>query len=569
MRCKNIFILVFGVLLLGAVSASFSFYENGSAIITDYEASDYLKANLNISFFNESLNSTFTDTLGNSIKLGALLEKTPEYGYLFYDISNTTIASAFQLLDMSKAEFVMPNAIKNLTYSLSLGDTKIFSRTFRIMSNRNLIQETLNKKYSELNASVSDIAKYDSFTQRILNETINITTIENNLKGIQTQFANANTNDEYNKISSNLSSIKIPRYISEAVSTNPISFYPSREKINLDSLKEIGGGDYGENKEAYLDSIYSWDVNNLKTTLTFREIAINYGVNETITTLRIFEFNFNRINVSGDAYFIIDNLENLKFEDLSSQVKKSTYGYYINLNDIPDKLVLSTTSNVNFVNIPAFISPPLDSLSPQTTITEPPRFFDNKNAKWILFGIIVFLVLLMAIVTYILLQRWYRIKYENHLFKNRNNLYNIMTYIQNAKKKGMQNQDILKDLKKANWTREQINYALKKYEGKKIAGIIERPFKNVVQELEKNPFEPERKFLEAQRTPFEPQRRLPLEAQKKPLPLETQRKPFEPQKKPLENQKKPSEPQKKPSEEQKKPSEPNKENPWEPDDAKV
>jgi hypothetical protein len=107
----------------------------------------------------------------------------------------------------------------------------------------------------------------------------------------------------------------------------------------------------------------------------------------------------------------------------------------------------------------------------------------------LLFGIIVFIVLLIGVVAYVMLQIWYRRKYENYLFKNRNNLYNIMTFIQNAKKKGMGKEDILKDLKKANWTKEQINYAIKKYEGKKIAGIIGTPFNKLSQEMENNPSE--------------------------------------------------------------------------------
>ena len=57
-----------------------------------------------------------------------------------------------------------------------------------------------------------------------------------------------------------------------------------------------------------------------------------------------------------------------------------------------------------------------------------------------------------------------------------------MTYIQNAKKKAMPRDEIIKNLKKADWTGEQIRYALNKYEGKKIAGIIERPFNKVMQE---------------------------------------------------------------------------------------
>lgn len=484
MRCKSIFILVFAVFLLGAVSASFSFYENGSSITTNYQVSDYLKADINISFFNESLNSTFTDSLGNSIQLGALLEKTPEYSYLFYDLTNETIISAYQLLDIGKANFAMPSQVKNFTYTLKLGEVNVFEETFNTMSNKNLTEENINKKFSELNASKDEIAKYDSYVQKILNESLNMTSIEDNLDKIKAEYANATTNEEYAEILNNLSNIKIPKYISETINTNPISFYPSRENVNLDALASLGGGDYGSNKEGYTDAIYSWNENNLKTTVAFTEIVADYESNEQVT-LRIFDFEFDKSKMNGNPNIIIKNMENLRFENLPPLEEKDGY-FLINLGNAGNQLIFSTTENVNFLNVPVFISPFLADLTP-TTVEIPPLFKENKNSKWILFGVIVFIVLLIGVIVYVLLQRWYRRKYENYLFKNKNNLYNIMTFIQNAKKKGMGREEILKDLKKANWTREQINYALNKYEGKKIAGIIDRPFKNVVQELERNP----------------------------------------------------------------------------------
>jgi transcriptional/translational regulatory protein YebC/TACO1 len=62
-----------------------------------------------------------------------------------------------------------------------------------------------------------------------------------------------------------------------------------------------------------------------------------------------------------------------------------------------------------------------------------------------------------------------------------------MVYIQGAKRKGMSRDDIIKNLKKAGWTKEQVNYALQKYEGKKIAGLIHPPLNIGSQEQEKKP----------------------------------------------------------------------------------
>jgi hypothetical protein len=57
---------------------------------------------------------------------------------------------------------------------------------------------------------------------------------------------------------------------------------------------------------------------------------------------------------------------------------------------------------------------------------------------------------------------WYKHRYENFLFKNRNDLYNIVNFVKNAKNSGLSNSEIKEKLKKAGWTGEQIVYVLKK-----------------------------------------------------------------------------------------------------------
>jgi hypothetical protein len=79
----------------------------------------------------------------------------------------------------------------------------------------------------------------------------------------------------------------------------------------------------------------------------------------------------------------------------------------------------------------------------------------------------VVFIILGALIVWVLLQIWYLKRYENYLFKNRNNLYNVITYINGVKKTGLNDKEIIIKLKKAGWNSEQIQYALKKYSGKK------------------------------------------------------------------------------------------------------
>jgi hypothetical protein len=219
----------------------------------------------------------------------------------------------------------------------------------------------------------------------------------------------------------------------------------------------------------------------LKTELTFKEILITYDAEEI--GLNLFQFEFNKEKLTDQAYFIMENIADLTFEKNYSIVEESGYSY-ININDLSGDIAFSTTENVNFIDVPVFISPSLNNLNITNVGNYPNSEEDKKLSKWLLFALIVILLILIAVVAYVGIQLWYKRKYENYLFKNRNNLYNIMTYIQTSKKRGMERDAIMANLKKADWTREQINYALRKYEGKKIIGIIERPFKKLMEDVE-------------------------------------------------------------------------------------
>jgi hypothetical protein len=483
MRCKSAFVFIFFLFLISFSSASFNFSENGSSINNQYGISDYLKAKINISFYNESVNTTFRDSLGNSITLGNLLNKTSGYDYSFYDINNNTINSAFHVLEFNKANFSMPGTLGNFTYQLNFSNFTLFNEKIEIISTSSSMDEIIDEKYAELNKVKIEIKKYDLSIQKILNEFLKITSVESELAKIEAQYKKADTIEEYNQVLENLSYIRVPEKISENVNTNSITFYPNRATINLEVLKSIEDGSYEENEEGYLDAVYTWNQDNLDTKITFKEMLINYDSGEQ-DNLRIFQFIFDKREMKNEAYFIVKDMSNLSFYGNYSQTQELGYTY-INLYDISDEIIFSTTENVNFLSVPVFISPTLSHLTPTTVgpYEEP----DSKLSKWILFGLVIFLLVLIAAIAYIILQMWYKRKYENYLFKNRNNLYNIMTYIQMAKKKGMEREEIMKNLKKAGWTKEQTNYALRKYEGKKIIGIIEKPLKRVIEEIEKKP----------------------------------------------------------------------------------
>lgn len=470
MRCKSIFVLVFVMLFIGLASASFEFSEHGSGIVDKYQPSETLQADINISFLNQSLSSIFTDSFGNYMSLNEILSGNPDYHTIFFDISNTSVSSAFQILSFNGTGFQMPSTEGSFTYTLSLGDETVFSKPFEVVSSGSAIEEALQQKKSQLNASKSEISSYDSYTQHLLNQFLNISIIESELEYIENNYETLSV-EEQNELLTNISLMKIPKKITETAYSNPMVFYPERNNINLDILAEIEGGYFSGNQEEYLDAVYLWNNENLITTITFEEIGIEYASGEK-ENVRLFIFSFERLGDTSDAYFVIQNLDSLIFEDLSLPIQQYGGYLYLRVNEVYENLGILTTEDINFINVPAFISPSISGLTP-VSVGEYERWEAQK--KWLLFGLIIFILLFIGAVSYILVQIWYRKKYETYLFKTKNNMYNIMVYIHNSKLKGVSNEDIEKNLKKAGWSKEQINYAMQKYSGKRIAGMIHPP----------------------------------------------------------------------------------------------
>ena len=97
---------------------------------------------------------------------------------------------------------------------------------------------------------------------------------------------------------------------------------------------------------------------------------------------------------------------------------------------------------------------------------------------------------------YIILQTWYKKNYEKHLFKNPNDLYNLINFIYNSRKAGLDEKEGRKKLLEKKWSKEQIVYAAKKLDGKRT-GMWEIPMfkfienRKVREELQKkNPGKP-------------------------------------------------------------------------------
>ncbi len=371
-----------------------------------------------------------------------------------------------------------------ITEEDGLSSSKIF--VIDVVSPRDAIKGLIDERLVDLENIQTEIKTYAEFYQSSLNEILDLENTEIQLETIQVSYSENLTDEEYITLMNALFALEIPDEISVTGSADSVPFFYAKDLIDLNFLAEIGrvhdAVDYSSNRDLFLDSIFAWDTENLDVKMTYQELSVRIGL-ESYVLLSVFEIDINEIETLDYPYFVVfEILEDIKFDSADFQAKDS---YYYAEATGSEKIRLATSEEVDFIDLPMFISPEMKRLS----VTVPGEVIDTKGiSKWLYLILILLLLLVLAFITYVYLQIWYKKKYEFHLFKNRNDLYNMVSYVQREKKKGLNDKLIAEKLKKAGWNAEQVNYVVKKYSGKRT-GMFELPFSkflgNIVHSKEK------------------------------------------------------------------------------------
>jgi len=361
----------------------------------------------------------------------------------------------------------------------NLSSTKTFD--VNVSSPANLINESIVKVKTNLDNLKTQTENFSTFSQESINSILNIENITQQATSIEKKFNSAQTDADYKQIISQLLSLDtLPKSVSQTTIADSISFFPERENINLNVIKSIGGSNYdSNNEEKYIDAIILWNQENLNSKVTFREFVGNYN-GEFKPVVKVFEMNIQNKGGGAESYFLImPQLENLGFE--SGVSAREADGYvYVDVTNM-ESVSFYTTEDVDFVNLPAFVSPGLSMLS----VVGVEGVAPEGKPRWVIFILAIIFLVILGFIVYIILQEWYRKRYESYLFKNRNDLYNMVNYVHHSKKRGLHNKEIAENLRKAKWGTEQIKYVLRKYAGERT-GMFEIPLMDLFRRYPKH-----------------------------------------------------------------------------------
>tara|TARA_Y100000310_G_scaffold129185_2_gene128361 strand:- start:1581 stop:4325 length:2745 start_codon:yes stop_codon:yes gene_type:complete len=396
------------------------------------------------------------------------------------------------------------------TYNLEIeardSNDKSSSKTFVITVGdpRETIAQILEEKEDNLETIKNQINGFNDFYKTELDLIIDSEDLNNKLKDLRRRYQASFVESDYNPIMTELFNLKVPSYIGISKKSNPISFNPSEENINLDVLGEIEQGSYGSGQESlYKEAILIWNLENLETKISFDEISATYDDSSEFIG-KFYQVTINKKEGSSlDPYLVIKNLEGLKFKQNYFENEESGYTH-IELKDDSESIGFFTTEEIGLNELPVFISPGLDRLS----IVDPSIDEEPLKIKWALMFLVLALVIILGFVVYIVAQEWYRKKYENYLFRDQTNLYNLVYYIDNSKKKGKSEGEVVRNLAKAGWKREQIRYAIKKHAGRRT-GMLEIPVNKILVKLRKKGVKVPKPVKDARKAVETPPRAVP------------------------------------------------------------
>jgi len=449
------------------VSADYTLGIPTHNIETSYEPGEKISGWISIQLANESNFTLFEDSEGNSMTLLELINENPSFLYTVNSAYGTIDSTDFQNLNLGEGFFYLPNTASNITYQFNFSGVEVFAEQINISFSTEDLNTTLNNKIEDLNTIKADINSYDLFEQISLSSALKINYIESKLTNLSLDYLSASTQAELDNISASLSLINIPDKIEVTQTAISIPIFPISENVDLNALEDITNTTYEVGEESsYKTAVIGWNINNLNIKISFKEFTTSYGVSKEFL-VETFDLEVNKkdaINYPG--YIFIEKMNETLFKQDYQEQEQGDYYVFDFVGDT--KIIsFSTTESINFTNLVFFISPAFTELGVDDFNYVEDDEDKHEQRKWTIFSLVIFLLLILGFIVYLILQTWYKKRYENYLFKDKNDLYNIANYIRNAKKRGFDNSQIQESLRKSRWSSEQIRYALKKYTGKR------------------------------------------------------------------------------------------------------
>ena len=321
----------------------------------------------------------------------------------------------------------------------------------------------------------------DWYKEKMLSIT-DVDALTDYLDRIEKSWNNSDDEESLKNVAQELFALDTPIIVAINTVNSPY-LMTSLADINIEPVEGISGISGSSDNKDYVNPILLWQNDKIKASYIEKELVVVYSNGNQDSVMRVYDIDVTSMS-SDKSYFVINRpFSELVFgEDVgASKVRDYTVvtldaGKQDNL-----KFYYEGTEPTSF-----FVSPKLSSLVIAADIDQSCNYnlvCEKENGETykncrtdckpkilaIFYFVIGFFILLFV---YTGLQIWYKKRYENYLFKDASQLYNLLMYISNARARGMNDLRIRAELKSRGWSSERVNYVMKKSRGKRT-GMIE------------------------------------------------------------------------------------------------
>lgn len=367
--------------------------------------------------------------------------------------------------------------VGNYTLTVSAKTSRGYQKTksFTVYSGNvsESLQELIKISKARIQSINSFIQPQPLWIKQEISSKLNISEMQATLNRIEQNSSQTSGNVSKISMIESILALKIPEYVKvEKSGTLPLAL--GYNSIDISIMQKISNKEVPANAQNdFRDDLLYWIHQNYNSAVDFQTIYkrnSGEGIEPIITHMRIRLEKKNNIN--NETFFIINYpkdqiifMQNYNPQEIKEESKSATYLPITNLNEIQ----FIVPGEVDFANLGMYPSPSVSSLgkygSSRYIVPELP-------IKWLIFWIAILIIAILVI--YIALQEWYKKRYETYLFRNSDDLYNVINFIHNSRNSGLSEQEMKKKLSAQGWSGEQLIYAIRKFEGKRT-GMFEIP----------------------------------------------------------------------------------------------
>ena len=369
------------------------------------------------------------------------------------------------------------------------------SFTIQIISPREYINKTISFYKTKVSNLKTQTSLFPSFVKTNINSKLGLDTKEELLVSLENEYKNAgDDSSKYVSIVTQLNELNLPDFINSTTSSSG-RFLFEKNMINIADARSTQNT-LSVSDEVLMESIYSWSVSFLDV---FGESKVYEAVynNLNVPLLSYFNFKITPLSSLNSIYFVITDSSAILSGATSQPLGSGKVIKYENLAQGAQKSIefLLLDRSVALYNSPVYYFPGFSDLilvdsevicnyndKCESSIGENSDNCRSDCKPWARIIWLWILVLFIFFVLYIVAQEWYKRHYEGYLFKNKDDLYNLINFIKNAEDQTLGRKDIYSKLEVKGWDKEQIDFAYHKYKGERT-GMWEIPIFKFVEKI--------------------------------------------------------------------------------------